>query len=95
MSCCQIESDLDDVVKVVYLAFYYGSLNGSVGLTMDSNGTYLFYINEKEIDKYGKVKRVKGVTFNYYNSTNFKEEKIDLPGDQVAIFDFNNEDFGL
>lgn len=95
MSCCQIESELDDVVKVVYLAFYYGSLNGSVGLTMDSNGTYLFYITEKEIDKYGKVKRVKGVTFNYYNSTNFKEEKIDLPGDQVAIFDFNNEDFGL
>ena len=95
MSCCQIKSQLDDVVKLVYLALYYGSLNGSIGFTMDTNGCYLFYITEKEIDKYGKVKHVNGLTFNYYNSTNFKEEKVSLDGKDVAIFDFNNEDFGL
>ena len=95
MSCCQIETQLDDVAKIVYLALYYGSLNGTIGFTMDEKGCYLFYITEKKIDKYGKVEWVKGATFNYYNSTDFKEEKVSLAGEQVAIFDFNNEDFGL
>lgn len=95
MSCCQIETQLDDVAKVVYLALYYGSLNGCVGFTMDENGCYLFYITKKKIDKYGKVIHVDGLTFNYYNSTDFKEEKVSLDGNNVAIFDFNNEDFGL
>ena len=95
MSCVQFETQLDDVAELLYLGLYYGSLNGQIGFTMDANGCYLFYITEKEIDKYGKIKRVKGTTFNYYNSTNFKEEKVNLDGEQVAIFDFNNEDFGL
>ena len=95
MSCVQFETQLDDVAELLYLGLYYGALNGQIGFTMDSNGSYLFYITEKEIDKYGKIKRVKGTTFNYHNSTNFKEEKVDLDGDNVAIFDFNNEDFGL
>lgn len=95
MSCCQIKTKLDDVAKLVYLALYYGSLNGTIGFTMNEQGGYLFYITEKEIDKYGKVIKVKGTTFNYYNSTNFKEEDVDLDGEHVAIFDFNNEDFGL
>ncbi|MBQ6628768.1 MAG: hypothetical protein IJH65_08135 [Methanobrevibacter sp.] len=95
MSCCQIETQLDDVAKVVYLALYYGSLNGTIGFTMDEKGCYLFYITKKKIDKYGKVIHVDGLTFNYYNSTDFKEEKVSLAGEQVAIFDFNNEDFGL
>ena len=95
MSCCQIETKLDEVAKVVYLALYYGSLNGCVGFTMDENGCYLFYITKKVINKYGKVIKVEGTTFNYYNSTDFKEETIKLDGDKVAIFDFNNEDFGL
>lgn len=95
MSCCQIKTKLDDVAKLVYLALYYGSLNGTIGFTMNEQGGYLFYITEKEIDKYGKVIKVKGTTFNYYNSTNFKQEDVDLDGEHVAIFDFNNEDFGL
>lgn len=95
MSCCQIQSSMDKVAELIYLALYYGSLNGTIGFTMDEQGGYLFYITEKEIDKYGKVQRVKGTTFNYYNSTNFKQEDIDLDGGHVAIFDFNNEDFGL
>ena len=95
MSCCQIKTKLDDVAKLVYLALYYGSLNGSIGFTMDTNGCYLFYITKKKINKYGKVEHVDGMTFNYVNSTDFKEEKVSLPGDQVAIFDFNNEEYGL
>lgn len=95
MSCCQIESRLDNVVNEVYLALYYGSLNGTIGFTMDKNGCYLFYITKKKLDKYGKVEYVEGTTFNYHNSADFKEEEIKLPGEQVAIFDFNNEDFGL
>lgn len=95
MSCCQIQTSMDKVAQLVYLALYYGALNGTIGFTMDEKGGYLFYITEKEIDKYGQVIRVKGTTFNYYNSTNFKQEDVNLDGDQVAIFDFNNEDFGL
>ena len=54
MSCVQFETVLDDVAELLYLGLYYGALNGQIGFTMDSNGCYLFYITEKEIDKYVK-----------------------------------------
>ena len=49
MSCCQIETQLDDVAKVVYLALYYGSLNGTIGFTMDEMDVIYFILLKRKL----------------------------------------------
>lgn len=95
MSCCQFDGSNEDLVELLYLGLYYGSMNGEVALTVDSNGCYLFYPTKKTYDKYGKLLQVEGQTFNYLNSDNFKEETVKLDGSKVAVFKFNNEGYGL
>ena len=95
MSCCQFEGAVEPLVELLYLGLYYGALNGSIALTIDDKGAYLFYPNEVDYDKYGNIIHVRGTTFNYMNSHSFKSEDVNLKGDKVALFKFNNEEFGL
>ena len=95
MSCCQFEGTVEPLVELLYQGLYYGALNGSIALTIDDKGAYLFYPSECIYDKYGNLLNVNGTTFNYLNSANFKEEEVHLNGKKVAIFKFNNEEFGL
>ena len=96
MSCVQFDGDNYKLIELLYKALYYGSLNGQVGIVHDENGYYLIYITKKNYDKYGNVTKVEGTTFNYLNSTDFKQEDVTISNMlQIVIFDFNNEDFGL
>ena len=95
MSCCQFEGAVEPLVELLYQGLYYGALNGSIALTIDDKGAYLFYPTTYDYDKYGNLLNVNGTTFNYLNSAHFKEEEVHLSGKKVALFKFNNEEFGL
>ena len=96
MACVQFDGDNYKLIQLLYKALYYGSLNGQIGIVHDENGYYLIYITKKNYDKYGNVTKVEGTTFNYLNSSDFKQENVSISNMlQIVIFDFNNEDFGL
>lgn len=96
MACVQFDGDNYKLIQLLYKALYYGSLNGQIGIVHDENGYYLIYITKKNYDKYGNVTKVEGTTFNYLNSSDFKQEDVTISNMlQIVIFDFNNEDFGL
>ena len=96
MSCVQFDGENYKLIELLYKVLYYGSLNGQVGIVNDGKGYYLIYITKKNYDKYGNVTKVVGTTFNYLNSTDFKQEDITVKDiNQIVIFDFNNEDYGL
>lgn len=96
MACIQFDGDNYKLIQLLYKALYYGSLNGQIGIVHDENGYYLIYITKKNYDKYGNITKVEGTTFNYLNSSDFKQEDISISNMlQIVIFDFNNEDFGL
>lgn len=96
MACVQFDGENYKLIQLLYKALYYGSLNGQIGIVHDENGYYLIYITKKNYDKYGNITKVEGTTFNYLNSSDFKQEDISITNMlQIVIFDFNNEDFGL
>ena len=96
MACVQFDGENYKLIQLLYKALYYGSLNGQIGIVHDENGYYLIYITKKNYDKYGNITKVEGTTFNYLNSSDFKQEDITISNMlQIVIFDFNNEDFGL
>ena len=96
MACVQFDGDNYKLIQLLYKALYYGSLNGQIGIVHDENGYYLIYITKKNYDKYGNITKVEGTTFNYLNSSDFKQEDVSISNMlQIVIFDFNNEDFGL
>ena len=96
MACVQFDGENYKLIQLLYKALYYGSLNGQIGIVHDENGYYLIYITKKDYDKYGNITKVEGTTFNYLNSSDFKQEDVSISNMlQIVIFDFNNEDFGL
>ena len=96
MSCVQFDGENYKLIELLYKVLYYGSLNGQVGIIKDDKGYYLIYITKKNYDKYGNVTKIVGTTFNYLNSSDFKQEDITITDmNQIVVFDFNNEDYGL
>lgn len=97
-ACVVFKGDNYKLIKLLYEALYYGSMNGSIAIVNDKNRFYLGYVNTKKINKYGELEEVEIQTFNYHNTSDFESETISFKGEkakQVIIFNFNNEDFGL
>lgn len=97
-SCVVFKGEDNDLIKLLYQALYYGSMNGSIAIVKEQEGYYLAYVTTKKINRYGKLEEVELQTFNYYNSKDFESENITIKKpsiNKVVIFDFNSEDFGL
>lgn len=98
MSCVVFDSQNYRLVKTLYKALYYGAMNGSIAIVRENNGYFLAYINSRKYDRVGNLLECELQTFNYQNSKDFESEVLKYKGSKindVVIFNFNNEDFGL
>lgn len=97
-SCVVFKGENVKLIKLLYKALYYGSMNGSIAIIKEDNKFYLAYVITKKLDKFGELKECEVHTFNYFHSKDFESENITFKGEKlnnIIIFDFNNEDFGL
>lgn len=97
-SCVVFKGEEYKLIRLLYKALYYGSLNGSIAIVKEKEGYFLGYINNKKINLYGELEEVELQTFNYYNSQDFQSKTLTYKNkdiNKVVIFDFNSEDFGL
>lgn len=97
-SCVVFKGEDTKLIKLLYKALFYGSMNGSIAIVKEDSKYFLAYVTTKKINKYGELKECELQTFNYHNTTDFESETLTYKGNninKVIIFDFNNEDFGL
>lgn len=80
---------------LLYEMLYYAALNGQVALIKDNGLFYLGQVIEKKYNKYGELLKCRVKPINIYGGDDFNYNDKNIDVDNVIIYQFNNECFGL